>query len=74
LVLNIIVLWNTIYIDAVLKQLRLENYPIRNEDIARLSPLIYDHINVLGCYLFTISEGIIKGELRALRNPVDNEP
>ncbi len=74
LVLNIIVLWNTIYIDAVLKQLRQEGYPIRDEDIARLSPLIYDHINMLGRYLFVISESIIKGELRTLRNPADHEP
>ncbi len=37
LVLNIIVLWNTIYMDAVLTQLRQEGYPVRDEDVARLS-------------------------------------
>lgn len=38
LVVNIIVLWNTIYIDAVLRRLRNEGYQVRDEDVARLSP------------------------------------
>jgi len=36
LVLNVIVLWNTIYMDAALSQLRTENYSVRDEDVARL--------------------------------------
>nr|WP_245686032.1 transposase [Streptomyces niveus] len=39
LVLNAIVLWTTKYIDAAVAQLEAEGYEIRNEDIARLSPL-----------------------------------
>ena len=70
LVLNIIVLWNTIYIDAVLAQLRLEGYPVREEDVARLSPFIHErHINLLGRYSFAVSDAVIRGELRPLRNP-----
>jgi TnpA family transposase len=38
LVTNIVVLWNTIYMDAALSQLRREGYPVRDEDAARLSP------------------------------------
>jgi hypothetical protein len=38
LVVNIIVLWNTLYMDAVLNQLRAEGYEVRPEDEARLSP------------------------------------
>jgi TnpA family transposase len=49
LVVNVIVLWNTIYMDAVLQQLRREGYPVREEDVARLSPLIYEHINLRQC-------------------------
>ena len=41
LVLNIIVLWNTIYMDAALTQLRKEGYLVRDEDVARLSPFIH---------------------------------
>ena len=40
LVVNIIVLWNTIYIDAALGQLHREGFPVRDEDVARLSPFI----------------------------------
>ena len=36
--MNIIVLWNTIYMDAALRQLRKEGLAVRDEDVARLSP------------------------------------
>jgi hypothetical protein len=48
LVVNMIVLWNTIYMEAVLGQLRKEGYPVNKEDQARLSPLIHEHINTQG--------------------------
>ena len=47
LVVNVIVLWNTIYMDAALDQLRAEGFDVRDEDVARLSPLGFDHINML---------------------------
>jgi len=47
LVVNMIVLWNTLYMDAVLAQLRSECYPVRPEDEARLSPFGHGHINML---------------------------
>lgn len=43
LVLNMIVLWNTIYMEAVLNELRAEGYPVNDEDVARLSPLLHEH-------------------------------
>jgi TnpA family transposase len=69
LVLNTIVLWNTLYMDAALAQLRSEGHPIRNEDVARLSPLMHKHINFLGRYSFHIPDCIARGELRPLRDP-----
>jgi len=72
LVLNMIVLWNTIYMEAVLNQLRAEGCPVRNEDVSRLSPLIHPHINMMGRYSFSLPEIVIKGELRPLRDPVDD--
>ena len=72
LVVNIIVLWNTIYTDAALTQLRQERYPIRDEDVARLSPFIHEkHINLQGRYSFAVPEAVPRGELRPLRNPSD---
>ena len=44
LVVNVIVLWNTIYMDAALSQLRAEGFDVLPEDVARLSPLGFDHI------------------------------
>src|ERR671922_1636155 len=46
LVANAIVLWNTLYMDAALAQLRGEGWQVREEDVARFSPLGYDHINM----------------------------
>jgi TnpA family transposase len=71
LMLNIIVYWNTIYIEAALKQLRAEGYPIQDEDVARISPLIFHHINMLGRYLFSVPDEVSQGKLRPLRDPDD---
>lgn len=71
LVVNMIVLWNTIYIEAALEQLRKEGFPIRDEDATRLSPLIHDHINLLGRYSFAMPDIVARGGLRPLRDPTD---
>lgn len=72
LVVNIIVLWNTIYISAALDQLRAQGYPVRDEDVARLSPLPHEHINMLGRYSFTVPDEVLRGLLRPLRNPEED--
>jgi TnpA family transposase len=69
LVVNVIVLWNTIYMDAALNQIRSGGFDVRDEDIARLSPLGFDHINMLGRYAFTLPDMVARGELRPLRDP-----
>ena len=69
LVVNVIVLWNTVYMDAALNQLRAGGYDVRDDDIARLSPLGFDHINMLGRYAFTLPDTVARGELRPLRDP-----
>ena len=73
LVLNMIVLWNTIYMEAALDQLRADGYTVKNEDVARLSPLLHEHINMLGRYSFSVPEAVAKGELRPLHDPADND-
>jgi len=69
LVVNVIVLWNTIDMDAALDQLRAEGFHVRPENVARLSPLGFDHFNMLGRYAFTLPDGIARSELRPLRDP-----
>jgi len=56
--------------DAALDQLRAGGHEVRDEDIARLSPLGFDHINMLGRYAFTLPETVARGELRPLRDPM----
>jgi hypothetical protein len=39
------------------------------EDVERLSPLLLDHVNVLGRYEFVLAKSIRRGKLRPLRDP-----
>ncbi|WP_415958277.1 Tn3 family transposase [Streptomyces sp. 021-4] len=68
LVLNAIVLWTTKYLDAAVAQLLAEGHELRDEDIARLSPLKHRNLNLLGRYSFTASVPAA-GALRPLRDP-----
>lgn len=67
LVLNILVLWNTRYMNLAIEHLRTNNFPILQQDLVRLSPLTHSHINLLGRYSLILPENIRKGELRPLR-------
>lgn len=69
LVVNAIVLWNTLYMEAALQQLREAGAKVRDEDVARLSPLVHHHINFQGRYSFALSETVARGELRPLHDP-----
>jgi TnpA family transposase len=72
LVLNVITLWNTIYIERAVEQLRAQGRRIEPEDVARLSPLQYKHLNFLGRYQFLLPEPVTRGEYRPLRSPEDS--
>ena len=65
LVANAVVFWNTIYMQAALDHTR-QAMDIREEDVARLSPLVYEHLNVLGHYSFTLTDQVRNGQLRPL--------
>ena len=73
LVLNAIVLWNTRYMNAALTHLRGQGFDIRDEDVKRLSPLGYSHINLLGRYHFILPDAVQRGELRELRDLDDQD-
>ena len=55
--------------DAALYPLRAEGYPVRDEDVVRLSPLPHQPINMLGRYSFTVPEAVAKSKLRPFRTP-----
>ena len=68
LVVNAIVLWNTLYMEAALKELSHVGCAVYPEDMARLSPLIRRHLNVHGRHAFVLPEAVAQGQLRALRS------
>jgi hypothetical protein len=68
LVLNAVVLWNTVYMNAALEQLRAQGYEVQGDDVTRLSPLAFKHVNFLGRYAFTLPPA---GPLRPLRDPTE---
>jgi TnpA family transposase len=69
LLLNVVVHWNAIYMQEVITQLKTEGWVIEDADLARLSPLIWRHINFLGRYNFAVPEVVANGGLRPLSNP-----
>ncbi len=73
MVTSAVVLWNTLYIQEALSHPRNSGETPMEEHLARLSPLIYGHINMLGHYAFSLPEAIFKGELRPLNINTNNE-
>jgi hypothetical protein len=71
LVLNAVVWWNSLYIDAAVTSLRADGFPATEEMCARLSPLGFDHINFLGSYTFPTNPAV-EG-LRPLRDPEQSD-
>ena len=69
LVVNASVLWQTLYMNQALKVLQEQGIRAKDEDVARLSPLIPSNLNVLGKYSFRLSESVERGEMRPLRGP-----
>lgn len=71
LVLNMVVLWTTRYMEAALDYLRRTGFDVREEDLERLSPLVSHHINFVGEYHFSLPEEVKRGELRPSYDPTD---
>jgi TnpA family transposase len=69
LVVNAVAVWNTIYMQAALEQLKKEGHEINEKDVEHLSPARSEHINVYGKYYFNVEEGFRRKGLRELRKP-----
>lgn len=67
LVLNCVVLWNTVYSNRAVEQLRAQGYPVLDTDEAKLSAFIREHIGIDGHYAFHLPD--LGGNHRPLRNP-----
>ena len=69
LALNAVIHWNAIYMQAALAKLTTDGQIIDPSDIARLSPILWRHINFLGRYDIALPESVAYGGLRPLRDP-----
>jgi Tn3 transposase DDE domain len=69
LVVNAIALWNTLYLQAGLGVVEAMGDDVLEADVARISPLKFAHVNVLGRYHFELAEVAAAGDLRPLRDP-----
>ena len=65
--LNVLVLWNTQYMDDAVGHLRRGGREISDEHLARLSPLQHEHILMLGTFPFTLPHELADGQRRRLR-------
>jgi len=68
LLINVIAVWDTRYMQAAVDHLRAEGYPVQDEDLGHLSPSLSGHINLHGSHSFDF-RGPKKrqGRLRPLR-------
>ena len=67
LVTNAVVVWNTVYMQAVLDHLRTEGLSVAEDDLAHLSPARFEHVNPYGKYVFPMEQAAQRHGLRPLR-------
>lgn len=67
LVTNLVIYWNTVYMQAALIQLKEEGYPIIEDDLYHLSPLLHEHIIFVRKYNFHSKLEISGTKLRVLK-------
>jgi len=54
LLLAAIVVWNTVHLQACLRRLRADGYPLDDKDLRFLSPLMRRHLGIYGQYTFDV--------------------
>jgi TnpA family transposase len=74
LLINAIILWNSVYMAEALQQLEREGHPVDPEDLRYIWPTRFEHINVYGRYEFNLEEAKRRVGLRELRNPETLDP
>jgi TnpA family transposase len=62
-----IALWNTVYVERAVEELRRRGHNITDEHLKHLSPLGWEHIALTGVYRWDL-EGASHGQLRPLRS------
>lgn len=72
LVTNVIIVWNTVYMQAVIDQLKQEGYVINESDLQYISPCRFEHLNKHGKIAFNVDTTWRLDSLRPLRNPSED--
>ena len=67
LVVSAIVLWNTVYLERAVQELRDSGKDVDDKLLTHLSPLGWEHINLTGDYIWRQSKQVEQGKFRPLR-------
>lgn len=66
--LNLVIVWNTVYTQEVLKTHQAAGHAVDERDFEHLSPARFAHINWLGRYTFQPAERFTADGLQPLRS------
>lgn len=69
LLANIVMVWNTVYIQEIISELKKDGVEINENDYQHISPAPFEHINRLGKYNFKNELKLGINGLRDLRKP-----
>jgi TnpA family transposase len=58
LVTNAIIVWNTVYLQAAIEQLKSEGIEINDDELNQISPARFAHINPYGRYYFNVEKNL----------------
>ncbi len=64
---NAVIVWNTVYMGAVIDRSRAKGQRIDPEDLAHLSPARYEHINPDGRHQLPVDRWAGKNLLRSIK-------
>lgn len=68
LVSNAVIVWNTVYLQAAVEELRKQGEVIREAELVHLSPVRFRHINRYGKFRFDLGDDLASSGLRPLRS------
>lgn len=71
LVVATIILWNTVYMDRVIRSLRATGEEIPDELLVYLAPLGWQHINLTGDYIWAEPPRLDDEGFRPARAPLE---
>ena len=68
LVSNAVIVWNTVYMQAAIDELRTRGQTVYEADFVHLSPVRFKHINRYGKFRFDVGDDFAPSGLRPLRS------